>query len=209
MTNHPPIAGFASGNPPTLKEYTELHSMLCRPSTANRTLKSFDDKIVFLPYDYSQSQQEIRSADLTPLFTFKTTLLGYYLMVLLSLTGFSTLFKQTKFLVAREESGKEIPRDAVLSGVHDKKLQVHPCVLDYIKNQTGSKSLTFKRRFEFHFGGLVKLSVMMLHIQSEKGLSLVEVYRFENSTLELVAGGLQRIYNILPGLFNTNNEKNE
>ena len=105
------------------------------------------------------------------------TVLKYYLLVLASITGLSTLLGLTQIIDARE--GLE-PEEAALAESH----ALHPSapILDYVARRAGGP-ITLVRRFEYHFK-LTDLRVVMLHYSSSgdaatgraPALHLVEVY---------------------------------
>ena len=67
-----------------------------------------------------------------------------------------------------------------LVSMHNPQLKVDQNVLNYVMKQTSSSSLQLVRKFEYHFGFIVPISVIMLHFQCNKGLlHLVEVYQVE------------------------------
>lgn len=110
------------------------------------------------------------------------TPLSYYMLVLLSLTGLSTLLGLTDFRMADEfptEGVEEVKPP--LTSSHKSTLRVEPHVLEYCKRHTQAKSIFLKRRFEYRFR-IVGLEVVMLHFQcDQKKLHLVEVYHFKSS----------------------------
>jgi hypothetical protein len=172
-------AAFAAAPRPsvaTLDDYTNFHGMLCRPRTAQRCIDSFTGTVLFIPEHCETSA--ISRYDCSKMLT----LWSYYALVLVSLTGLSTLFKQTKFLVAQQvpPEQEQANADQLVSQHCHPPLSVTQNVLDYVLQQTDSSSLQLTRRFEYHFGGLVPVSVIMLHLSCDKGLlHLVEVYRVE------------------------------
>ena len=173
------MAAFASVARPsvTIEDYRNFHGMLCRPITARRCIDSFTGTILFMPTHYSTNT--ICRYDCS---NGMLNLFSYYLLVLVSFTGLSTLFQQTKFLAAEKVPAypHQLNVDKKLVSKRNPKLFVDKNVLDYIMHQTDSSTLQLVRRFEYYFGGLVPLSVIMLHFVCDKGfLHLVEVYEVE------------------------------
>lgn len=158
------VAAFASwaGVDASLEDYTNFHGMLCHPATATRCIGSFTGSIFFAPSDDTRNLERY---DCTGGIL---SLCSYYLLVLMSFTGLSTLLRQTEFRTAREYSTSNEVTTEIVSE-HDSMLVAEPHVLDYCKEQTKSSSLHLKRRFEYNFG-LVGLSVMMLHLECDKKL---------------------------------------
>lgn len=189
-TMTPKTAAFSAIPGATLEDYRNFHGMLCRPSTAQRCIDSFTGTILFIPEQPSSSTSEtISTYDCS---NGMLNLWSYYLLVLFSLTGLSTLFKQTKFLVGENVAdAATIPfhqaqandTTAIITSTHiTPPLHVDKHVLNYVMQQTNSASLQLRRRFEYHFGGVIPVSVIMLHFQCNKGLlHLVEVYRAERA----------------------------
>jgi len=161
----------------TLNDYSNFHGMLCRPSTAQKCINSFNGTILFMP-------EHCRTSDPANIARYDCSggilnLASYYLLVVVSLTGLSTLFRQTKFLVAEQVpfQQQQVNVDDLVSKQSNSRLAVDQNVLNYVLQQTNSSSLQVVRRFEYHFGGLVPVSVIMLHFVCDKGLlHLVEVY---------------------------------
>lgn len=156
--------------------FVNFHGMVCHPKTAAQCIDSFTGTILFMPSDYTPSS--LASFDcsakgvLTPV--------SYYMLVLFSLTGLSTLLGMTKVVAA-----KEYPTTAAVQGVplasdSNTALRVEKFVLDYCKQYTNANSIFLKRRFEYKFR-LVGLEVIMLHFLCDQDkLHLVEVYEFNN-----------------------------
>ena len=95
----------AAPSSPSLEEYTHFHGMLCKPSTAARCVESFNGTVLFMPHDYYDPTMTKReSSSLQPFDCTRPILsvVSYYLLVWMSLTGLSTLLRQTKFLVSRD-----------------------------------------------------------------------------------------------------------
>jgi hypothetical protein len=177
--------GEGHGHAPSasLNDYTNFHGMLCRPRTAKRCIDSFTGSILFMPVHYTTTTAT------TTLENYDcgggiTNTLTYYLLVLVTFTGLSTLLQQTEIRTVQEtETLLELDNNnnhTVIRSHHDGRLKVDSSVLDYILRQHNSTNLKLTRRFDFYFGGLVPISVMMLHLTCNQGLlHLVEVYRVE------------------------------
>ena len=191
---------------PTLDEYVHFHGMLCSPDTAKRCVDSFDGTILFMPHTYSPAT--LPSFDCTrPILT----VWSYYVLVLFSLTGLSTLLGRTKFLAAHDYSvtnaEQQQQQQQVSNGVvdtdlslrirpsttcviseHDDSLVADPSVWSYVLHQSGSRALRLVRRFEYEFG-FGGLSVVMLHLRCNLDkLHLVEVYRWKSALARRLFG---------------------
>ncbi|CAB9500277.1 expressed unknown protein [Seminavis robusta] len=182
-----PTTAFATTSVPAspasanskLHEFTHYHGMLCSPTTASRCCDAFQGgTILFMPSSYTrdtfQNYEYSGKGVLTPL--------SYYLLVLLSLTGLSTLLKQTVFRMATEipQDQQEEANAASLTSQYNEHLQVDDYILEHCKQHTNATSLQLKRRFEYQFR-LVGLDVVMLHFQCDQNkLHLVEVFHLNN-----------------------------
>ena len=163
----------------TLDDFTPFHAMVCSPNTASRCIQSFNGAVLFMPSSYNASTIQNFDCSAT------LNLISYYLLVLVSLTGLSTLLRVTKY---RET--KEFDKDH-LEEISDKwvskynsRLHVEEHVLDYCKKHTNSQTLYLKRHFEFQFQ-LFGLDVVMLHFVCDQNkLHLVEVYHFQHRLLQ-------------------------
>lgn len=170
---------------PSLEDYTHFHGMLCSPKTAARCIDSFDGISMIIPNTYSlQSSATVLLAkyDVTPpvLTTF-----SYYLLVFVSLTGLSTLFKRTKVRCAEEHLNQ--PVLSSISSISDNELVADDTVWSYVKGLAEVDDLILHRRFEFEFlGGM--LTVVMFHLKCKQDrLHLVEVYSIKNKLLRSFA----------------------
>ena len=109
---------------PRLEDYTAFHGMLCKPDVARRCIKTFKDGagLFASQVDYNDAlsgSKKIANFDFNnsplPLNT-----MTYYLLVIMSLTGFCSLFLCTKVLVATEcierfdANSKDVPGNAEL-----------------------------------------------------------------------------------------------
>ena len=157
---------------PTLAEFERFHAMLPRPGVARRCVAAFQNTIVFAPASYTDadfpahgdSRYEVK----------RLTVLAYWLLVLASFTGLSTLLGRTDVLDAREvEVINEREVDDVLP-----PHALHPseAMMAYVRRKAGERVRPC-RRFEFNFR-LACLSVVMLHFRGETTgrLHLVEIY---------------------------------
>jgi hypothetical protein len=165
-----------AGHSASLDDYINFHGMKCHPQTAQRCITSFTGTVLFMPEHYSQST--IARYDCSGGIL---NLWSYYLLVIFSFTGLSTMCKQTKFLVAENVPVKE-QAFAVedLVSMHNPQLKVDQNVMNYVMKQTSSSSLKLVRKFEYHFGSILPVSVIMFHFRCNNGLlHLVEVYQVE------------------------------
>ena len=161
-----PNAAFA-----TLEDYKHFHGMLCRPETAQRCIESFSGSILFLPQDYNSPDDY----DFTPPYL---TVVTYYLLVLLSFTGLSSLFGMTRVHCAEEYATPMIVTSAV-SSQSDSSLVVRDDCWEYIHKKFDCQTLRLSRRLEYEFL-LGNLSVVMFHLVCENHrLHLVEVYQWK------------------------------
>jgi hypothetical protein len=166
-------------------DYANFHGMFCRPRTAKRCIDSFTGSILFMP-DHYTTTKTIQDYDCSG--GGITNTLTYYLLVLVTFTGLSSLLRQTEIRTAEEtslqlhvsSSSNNNNTNTAICSKHDGRLKVDSSVLDYVLRQHNSTNLKLTRRFDFHFGGLVPISVIMLHLTCNQGfLHLVEVYRVE------------------------------
>jgi hypothetical protein len=186
----------------SLQDYINFHGMLCHSKTAQRCIQSFDGRIVFAPTGYSEST--------LPMFDYRggssllrLNLFTYYLLVMASLTGLATLFRQTRFLAADEKEETLSTKEPFVSSFHP-ELRVEPFVWNYIA--PSEESITLQRRFEYEFTGFVPIKVLMLHIICKDRLHLVEVYQCDN---RFFRGLLQRVQQLMFRLRGTGNRKRE
>ena len=106
------------------------------------------------------------------------------MLVLISLTGLSTMLKFTKFKCSKENINK--PVDGPIASISDKELVADESVWAYIREQSQTQDLILQRRFEFEFFG--GLSIVMLHLTCQKNLlHMVEIYRVKNKVLRMLA----------------------
>ena len=153
--------------------------MLCSPRAAQRCLESFDGTAVIMPNTFTFT--EIPKYDCTPP---RINVLSYYMLVLISLTGLSTMLKFTKFKCSKENINK--PVDGPIASISDKELVADESVWAYIREQSQTQDLILQRRFEFEFFG--GLSIVMLHLTCQKNLlHMVEIYRVKNKVLRMLA----------------------
>lgn len=176
--------------------------MLCHPKTAQRCIQSFDGRIIFAPKGYSEVT--------LPVFDYRgglsllrLNIFTYYFLVMASLTGLATLFRQTRFLAADEKEETLSTKEAFVSSFHP-ELRVEPFVWNYIA--PSEESITLQRRFEYEFTGFVPIKVLMLHIRCKDRLHLVEVYQCDN---RFFRGLLQRVQQLMFRLRGTGNRKRE
>jgi hypothetical protein len=196
------VAAAVASDAPHFEDYTYFHGMLLGPKRAQRCINSFNGTILFMPHDYvprdtgrdNRIDKSLAAYDCSPPFLSLTL---YYLLVLISFTGFSTICGWTRFLCA-EEYDEPVSFVGSLSANSDKQLIADHHVWRYM-NATAAAStgrsttnqpaqqqwqhLALKRRFEFEFlRGL--LSVVMFHLVcDQQRLHLVEIYRWKRSWL--------------------------
>lgn len=173
-------------SPATLAEFTRFHGMLIAPAPATRCVHAFDGgTILFMPCNYAESLSiTLPAKGVSPYEVQSLTTLRYFILVIVSLTGLSTLLGLTTMFDARELSAADAFDDALISK-RSAKLPVHTRALEYIARRSssagsGSTSLASElrvvRRFEFCFR-LVALNVVMLHVvDADEKLHLIEVY---------------------------------
>ena len=173
----PPLG--AASAPPVLNDFWRFHGMLCGPSAAQRCVDSFaGGTILFMPNSYKP--ESFNTADIAtrlPYEVLKLTVIKYYWLVLWSLTGLSSLLRQTKTVEAVDFFSELGKREQQLAA-SPHPLAVDPRVVDALERRHGPITLT--RRFEFRFR-LIGLWVAMYHYLSTdpsgEKLHLVEVYK--------------------------------
>ena len=157
---------------PTLADFERFHAMLPRPGVARRCVAAFQNTIVFAPASYTDqdfpahgdSRYEVK----------RLTVFAYWLLVLASLTGLSTMLGCTDTVDARVvDVINEQEVDDVLPphGLHPSE-----AMMAYVRRKAG-EHVRPCRRFEFNFR-LAGLAVVMLHFRGETTgrLHLVEIY---------------------------------
>jgi len=157
---------------PTLDEYAAFHGMFCFPTTASRCISSFSSPPLFMPSFAARSS--------TTFLNYKANYLNlatYYLLVILSLTGLSSLLNLTTTIAAVEHNPSKVGTEAL--ELDSKPL--HPAIVAHL-DSIGDGPVSLKRRFEYHFPLALSLRVVMLHFSAtdkasgEERLHLVEVY---------------------------------
>ncbi len=144
--------------------------MLVGPGTAQRCIDSFNGRILFMPSSYARDAATFPlNGERSPWEAASLSLLTYYLLVAVTLTGLSTLLRQTAVLDARDDAlvERDPSRDgSLLVSAATPSLRVDPCVLDFLVAEDDSASaVKVKRRFEFHFR-LAAVKVVMVHLVS-------------------------------------------
>lgn len=139
---------------PSLKDYAAFHGMLCKPDTAGRCIESFQDGAILFG---TQDEYEIAVASMKDNkcanydvnnIPFLFNIWTYYLLVVLSFTGFSSLLGFTKVIEAVEcvecFDGSEDDRSDVLfrfkrrdnkhfeSTASKNNFRIPPQVLEYV-----------------------------------------------------------------------------
>jgi hypothetical protein len=196
----------------SVADFIAFHGMFCLPSTARRCVSSFDGVILFADVqDYlSDSQERLVAKDFSRRCKgrfFGLNSFTYYLLVLCSCTGFSSLLGWTKLFVHKSYekhptiNSSNSSTISIPSTTHP-QLVVTPVCLQYILLQCskakvdvggGETSLVLRERFEFEFGNI--LQVMMLHFICSNGQRhLVEVYQWKSPAIEAV---VSRVFGIV------------
>ena len=158
---------------PTLAEFERFHAMLPRPGVARRCVAAFQNTIVFAPASYTDAEDFPAHGD-SRYEVKRLTVFAYWLLVLASFTGLSTLLGHTDTLDARAvDVINEREVDDVLPphGLHPSE-----AMMAYVRRKAGERVRPC-RRFEFNFR-LAGLAVVMLHFRGETTgrLHLVEIY---------------------------------
>ena len=158
---------------PTLAEFERFHAMLPRPGVARRCVAAFQNTIVFAPASYTDADDFPAHGD-SRYEVKRLTVFAYWLLVLASFTGLSTMLGCTDVIDAREaEIINEQEVDDVLPphGLHPSE-----AMMAYVRRKAGERMRPC-RRFEFNFR-LAGLAVVMLHFRGETTgrLHLVEIY---------------------------------
>lgn len=185
---------------PTLDEYRAFHSMVCPPRVAQRCIDSVvRSGGVFLfgtPGAHARGRAD---------FSGSTGMWSYYLLVLYSLTGLSTLLGLTDEVDAREfPAGDESPAPQEgskwLRSDRNESVAVSREAIDYCRCATfctkskhssegcaeGSQSIRLRRRFEYDFR-LIGANVIMLHFTTTNNAGSVnDNKRVGNVSLHVV-----------------------
>lgn len=137
---------------PTLKEYTAFHGMFIGPASAQRCIDSFTGKILFMPSCYSPSDDfpPPKSDYFSPWEVESLDLRKYYLLVLASLTGLSTLIGLTRCVDSREDDNLASEGPSLTSRVHP-SLAVDDAILRYLVQEDQGATVRLVRRFEYNF----------------------------------------------------------
>lgn len=178
---------------PTLQEYTNFHAMYCGMQSSQRCIKSFDGCAIFASQNEYDCGTDLKTLDYvrTPV---PLNLFTYYLLVLVSFTGMTTLFGGTLVLIARDEDqsfsgsfqdeGKDPKSIVLVKSESFPTITVPSKVMRYIRERSQAlsnappKTVTFTRRFEIRFANY--LSVIMCHFVCSNGHKyLVEAYEVE------------------------------
>ena len=110
MTPQPPLLGIGGVASPSLAEYRAYHAMFAMPGVVRRCNASFTGVVLFMPLSSvlgGTAAAAARTAEAAPGAPAPFEVVGlsvatYYLLVLLSLTGLSTLLGCTRVIEARE-----------------------------------------------------------------------------------------------------------
>jgi len=147
--------------------------MIAVPSSAQRCIDSFNGRILFMPSSYSRDTASFPAVGRSPWepATPGLNLVTYYLLVLFSLTGLSTVLGRTVVLDARDvpadSSGEQLQCELASAG--KPSLVVEQIVLDYLvapgSNRVAAHGVRLLRRFEYNFK-MAGVNVVMLHFIS-------------------------------------------
>ena len=171
----------------TATDYKNFHNMLISPWRAQRCIRDLNGVVIFMPTEGTEGffEGSFIFADSSSMHTDKTTgnlrrlaqyegqylnLLTYYLLVLVSFTGLSSLLGLTELIDFQEnKDGLKEPEKE-----YDVDTQ---SIQRYLMLRTNAKSVKRIRRYEFDFK-LPGIQVVMIHYLSEEEnlLHLVEVY---------------------------------
>ena len=196
-------------------DYDKFHRMVASPAIARSCINSFCESkgcILFMPSHATFQDYPIYDASNI------LNLVSYYALVVLSFTGLSTLLNCTKTIAIRDflESGGEqiYPKSSIdsknkvrieemLCSINNPELKLGDDILIYLQNYTcedvdsdgKEDSLFLLRSFEYKFGLLGGLDVIMFHIASndKKKLHLVEVYKLRNAFVNYIFSHLFHI----------------
>ena len=143
--------------------------MLIGPGAARRCIESFNGRILFIPSNYSLKSTSFPSSGRSQFEPTRLNLFWYYLLVVASLTGFSTLAGQTTVLDARvvDERAQDEELQQSLVSANTPSLAVDKIALQYLiaNSSPPAASVRLKRRFEYNFK-LAGVRVQMLHFVS-------------------------------------------
>lgn len=157
---------------PSLNDYIAFHGMFCSVPVAQRCIASFNGQVLLMPHDYGRNIESYEWRNIL-------NLVSYYLFVLVTLTGLSTVLGQRTIHVAQEVD-PPTPILETLSAFHNENLVMDEAIREYLKDKSEMTELWLQRRFEYQFGGWLPLSIMMLHVvsgtESDARLHLVEIY---------------------------------
>jgi len=143
--------------------------MLVGPAAAARCVRSFNGRILFMPTRHAGDPLMFSRYD----YNARLTLLSYYLLVLWSLTGISSLAGCTDTIDAREvaSDGKD-----ELSTTDDEVAEL-ALARAYIGARCGGAP-RLVRRFHYHFR-LAGIRVRMFHLATADELHLVEFFHLD------------------------------
>mmetsp|Transcript_43565 Transcript_43565/g.102380 ORF Transcript_43565/g.102380 Transcript_43565/m.102380 type:complete len:231 (-) Transcript_43565:329-1021(-) len=180
----------------SLEEFKSFHGMLVSPPAAQRCIRDFNGCILFMPHTYGRDVETFPVQGKSPFEVTVLNLFTYYLLVLATNTGLSTLVQQTDFVDSRETS----------DFVQAEPFWVDPLALEYIsrhgqrklaRSGVESSSVKLARRFEYNFR-LADIRVAMFHFASvtaegdvaldsegKEILHLVEVYQVGGGSMFL------------------------
>lgn len=192
-------------------DYDKFHRMVASPAIARSCINSFCDSegcILFMPSHATIQDYPIYDASKI------LNLASYYALVVVSLTGLSTLLNCTKTVAIKdfvENGGEQIyPKASIdsknkvrieemICSISNPELKLGDDILIYLQKDVHSKGneelLYLLRSFEYKFGLLGGLDVIMFHVASndKKKLHLVEVYKLRNAFVNYIFSHLFHI----------------
>ena len=196
-------------------DYDKFHRMVASPAIARSCIDSFCESkgcILFMPSHATFKDYPIYDASNI------LNLVSYYALVVVSFTGLSTLLKCTKTVAIKDfqenggvqiypkasiDSQNKVRIEEMLCSISNPELTLGDDMMIYLQNYTcedvksdgKEDSLYLLRSFEYKFGLLGGLDVIMFHIASndEKKLHLVEVYKLRNAFVNYIFSHLFHI----------------
>lgn len=187
-----------SGIDPSLEDYKAFHGMVCGITASRRCIASFDGCCLFANRSDYENSKDLATFDYLRTPT-GLNLFTYYLLVVISFTGLSTLLGYTELLLAQVEDNETFSKGdgKVVKSKSYGDLEIPAKAIDYLidRSQELSKDslsgnklpqVQLTRRFEFNFGNW--LSVVMCHFVCSNGRKyLVEVYSLHGSWIGAIA----------------------
>ena len=118
----------------TLQNFHAFHGMLCSPRVANECIQSFQHgAILFLPSYYEETavMKEDRYT-----YNHSLTVVTYYLLVLVSFTGLSSILGQTQTIDAREFNCNDTH-----TNTSDEQFDTNDCLSSYQQEQRNKEQV--------------------------------------------------------------------